>query len=46
MEMASRPWGLKFGRLVFEFGISGSAGSVHGSKGTVVPRLERYYRPP
>mgnify|MGYP000966958676 CR=1 FL=1 len=44
MEMASRPCGLKFGRFIFEFGISGSAGSVHGSKGTAVPRLERYYR--
>ena len=46
MEMASRLCGLMFGRIVFEFGISGSAGSVHGSKGTAFPRLERYYRPP
>ena len=42
--MASRPFGLKFGRLIFEFGISDSAGSVHGSKGTAIPRPERYYR--
>ena len=49
--MASRPFGLKFGRLIFEFGISGSAGSVHGSREPPFPvlsgtsaLLERYYR--
>ena len=48
--MASRPCGLKFGRFIFEFGISGSAGSMHGSKEPPFPiwrgttaLLERYY---
>ena len=49
--MASRLCGLKFGRLIFESGISGSAGPDHGSEepplsiwcGTTA-RLERYYR--
>ena len=51
MEMASRPFGLKFGRLIFEFGISGSAGSDHGSREPPFPiwrgttaLLEWYYR--
>jgi len=44
MEMASRPFGLMFGRFIFEFGIPGSAGSVHGSREPPFPRLERYYR--
>ena len=49
--MASRHYGLKFGRFVFEFGISDSAGSVHGSREPPFPiwrgttaLLERYYR--
>ena len=51
MEMASRPCGLKFGRFIFEFRISGSAGPVHGSREPPFPiwpgttaLLERYYR--
>ena len=51
MEMASRHCGLKFGRFLFEFGISGSAGSDHGSREPPFPisrgttaLLERYYR--
>ena len=51
MEMASRPCGLKFGRFIFEFGISGSAGSDHGSEEPPFPiwrgttaLLKRYYR--
>ena len=51
MEMASSPFGLMFGRLIFEFGISDSAGSVHGSRELPFPvlssttaHLERYYR--
>ena len=51
MELASRPFGLMFGRPIFEFGISGSAGSVHGSRELPFPvlsgttaLLERYYR--
>ena len=49
--MASRPVGLKFGRFIFEFGISGSAGSIHGSREPPFPiwrgttaLLERYCR--
>ena len=49
--MASRHYGLKFGRFLFEFGISGSAGSDHGSREPPFPiwhgttaLLERYYR--
>ena len=48
--MASRHCGLKFGRLLFEFGISGSAGSDHGSREPPFPiwrgttaLLKRYY---
>ena len=51
MEMASRPYGFKFGRFIFEFGIFGSAGSVNGSREPPFPiwrgttaLLERYYR--
>ena len=44
MEMASRTFGLMFGRFIFEFGITGNAGSVHGSREPPFPRLERYYR--
>ena len=51
MEMASRPFGLKFGRFIFVFGIPSSAGSVHGSREPPFPvlsgtsaLLERYYR--
>ena len=48
--MASRHSGLKFGRFLFEFGISGSARSDHGSEEPPFPiwrgttaLLERYY---
>ena len=51
MEMASRHYGLQFGRFLFEFGICGSAGSDHGSREPPFPiwrgttaLLERYYR--
>ena len=49
--MASRLYGLKFGRPIFEFGISGSAGSDHGSEEPPFPiwrgttaLVSRYYR--
>ena len=48
--MDSRLCGFKFGRFLFEFGISGSAGSVHGSREPPFPvwrgttaLLKRYY---
>ena len=51
MDMASRHCGLNFGRFPFEFGISGSAGSDHGSREPPFPiwrgttaLLEWYYR--
>ena len=50
MEMASRHYGLNFGRFLFEFGISGSARSDHSSREPPFPiwrgttaLLKRYY---
>ena len=51
LEKATRLFGLMFGRFIFEFGITGSAGSDHGSRdppcpvsGGTTAHLARYYR--
>ena len=39
LEKATRLFGLMFGRFIFEFGITGSAGSDHGSRNRRFPVL-------